>query len=116
MTSLLSGGWVGIGKFGGNGLTRSKTVAMGAELGKGGVVVGVVVVVCTVVAASWDILVGGVVWTVVNVAKVGVNTGVTFLVGMDIFVGSTVKADSFSFDDLYVGDGFFEGDVGVFVE
>jgi hypothetical protein len=116
MTSLLSGGQVGIGEFGGDGLMRSKMVVVVAELGKGGVVVGVAVVSCMVVVASWDILVGGVVWAVVNVAEVGMDIGVVFFVGVDIFVGGVVEANGFSFDNLYIGDGFFEGEIGVFVE
>jgi hypothetical protein len=49
-----------------------------AGLGEGETVVGVVVVSCCMVGvASWDILVGGVVWAVVNVAKMGVDTGMT---------------------------------------
>jgi hypothetical protein len=116
ITNLLSGGWVSIGKFGGDGLTRSKMVVAVAELGERGVVVGVAVVFCMVAVASWDILVGGVVWAVVNVAEVGMDTGVAFFVGVDIFIGGVVEADSFSFDDLGIGDGAFEGAVGVFVE
>jgi hypothetical protein len=46
----------------------------------------------------------------------GVDTGMMFLVRVDVFIGGTVKVDGFSFDDLYVGNRFFEGDVGVFVE
>jgi hypothetical protein len=119
MTSLLSGGWVGIGKFRGDGLTRSKTAGVVAVAGVGeeGVVVGMAVVSCCMVGvASWDILVGGVARTVVNVAEMGVDTSVTFFVGVDVFIGSVVKADGFFFDDLYIGDRCFEGDVGVFVE
>jgi hypothetical protein len=52
MTSLLSGGQVGISEFRGDGLTRLKVAVVGAELGEGGIIVGVVVVVCMVVAAS----------------------------------------------------------------
>jgi hypothetical protein len=115
MTSLLSGGWVGIGEFGGDRLMRLKVVVVG--VGEEGVVVGMAVVSCCMVGvAFWDILVGGVVQTVVNAAEMGVDTSVTFFVGVDVFIGGTVKADGFSFDDLYVGDGCFEGDVGVFVE
>jgi hypothetical protein len=56
MTRVLSGGQVGIGKLGGDGLTRLKVAVVG--LGEGGIIVGVVVVsCCMVVVASWDILV-----------------------------------------------------------
>jgi hypothetical protein len=115
MTSLLSRGRVGIGEFRGDRLTRSKTAVVG--IGEEGVIVGVAVVSCCMAGvASWDILVGGVVQAVVNAAEMGVDTGMTFFVRVDVFIGGTVKADGFSFDDLYVGDGCFEGDVGVFVE
>jgi hypothetical protein len=49
-------------------------------------------------------------------AKMGVDTSVAFLVGVNIFIGGMVEADGFSFDDLYIGGRFFEGEVGVFVE
>jgi hypothetical protein len=116
MTSLLSGGWVGISEFRGKGLTRLKTAVVAVELGEGGVIVRVAAVFCMVVVASWDILVGGAVWAVVNVAEVGMDTGVAFFVGVDVVVGGMVEVDGFSFDNLYVGDWFFEGEVGVFVE
>jgi hypothetical protein len=56
MTSLLSGGQVGISEFRGDGLMRSMVAVAGLD--RGGIVVGVVVVSCCMVGvASWDILV-----------------------------------------------------------
>jgi hypothetical protein len=96
---------------------RSKVAVAAVELGERGVVARVVVVSCSmVVVASWDILVCGVVGAIINTAEVGVNTGVLFFVGVYVFIGGTVEFDGFAFGDLGIGDGGFEGFIGVLVE